>query len=225
MTKERRPHIGIYGRRNNGKSTFINILTNQDIAIVSDIAGTTTDPVKKAYEITGFGAVTLIDTAGIDDTGELGVKRVEKSLASIKLIDLAILVITNNEHGAFEEQLIAEFKKLDTPFILLHSKSDINPLTNECKDLYKSKGASEVISYSSKAPNIDQILHTIRKAIPDSAYTTPSFIQTFNHIIFHKVTLFFTHIDLYNHHQQCCTSNCNAGFLRNTKNNTTSSNS
>ena len=83
MTKERRPHIGIYGRRNNGKSTFINILTNQDIAIVSDIAGTTTDPVKKAYEITGFGAVTLIDTAGIDDTGELGVKRVEKSLASI----------------------------------------------------------------------------------------------------------------------------------------------
>lgn len=176
MTKERRPHIGIYGRRNNGKSTFINILTNQDIAIVSDIAGTTTDPVKKAYEITGFGAVTLIDTAGIDDTGELGVKRVEKSLTSIKLIDLAILVITNNEHGAFEEQLIAEFKKLDTPFILLHSKSDINPLTNECKDLYKSKGASEVISYSSKAPNIDQILHTIRKAIPDSAYTTPSLV-------------------------------------------------
>lgn len=115
MTKERRPHIGIYGRRNNGKSTFINILTNQDIAIVSDIAGTTTDPVKKAYEITGFGAVTLIDTAGIDDTGELGVKRVEKSLASIKLIDLAILVITNNEHGAFEEQLIAEFKNSIPP--------------------------------------------------------------------------------------------------------------
>jgi len=86
MTKDRRPHIGIYGRRNNGKSTFINRITNQDIAIVSEVAGTTTDPVKKAYEITGFGAVTLIDTAGIDDVGELGAKRIEKTVATINCI-------------------------------------------------------------------------------------------------------------------------------------------
>ncbi|NMD00640.1 MAG: [FeFe] hydrogenase H-cluster maturation GTPase HydF, partial [Bacteroidales bacterium] len=70
--KEQKPHIGIYGRRNYGKSSFINCITGQDIAIVSDVAGTTTDPVKKSYEITGFGPVILIDTAGLDDEGEIG---------------------------------------------------------------------------------------------------------------------------------------------------------
>ena len=69
--KEAKPHIGIYGRRNNGKSSLINVLAGQDIAIVSDFAGTTTDPVKKSFEITGFGPVVLIDTAGIDDEGNL----------------------------------------------------------------------------------------------------------------------------------------------------------
>jgi small GTP-binding protein len=108
--KELKPHIGIYGRRNNGKSSLINRLAGQDIAIVSDFAGTTTDPVKKSFEITGFGPVILIDTAGIDDKGELGNKRIEKTLASIKTIDLAILVITENIFGDFEKSLIEEFK-------------------------------------------------------------------------------------------------------------------
>ena len=72
--KDSKPHIGIYGRRNNGKSSLINCLAGQDIAIISDQAGTTTDPVKKSFEITGFGPVILIDTAGIDDSGELGQK-------------------------------------------------------------------------------------------------------------------------------------------------------
>jgi small GTP-binding protein len=92
--KESKPHIGIYGRQNNGKSSLINLLTGQSVAIVSDFAGTTTDPVKKSFEITGFGPTILIDTAGIDDSGELGGKRVEKTLESINHIDLAILVIS-----------------------------------------------------------------------------------------------------------------------------------
>ena len=78
MSRERRPHIGVFGRRNNGKSSIINKLAGQDVAIVSDVAGTTTDPVKKSFEITGFGPVILIDTAGIDDVGELGQKRIDK---------------------------------------------------------------------------------------------------------------------------------------------------
>ena len=81
--KESKPHIGIYGRRNNGKSSFINVLSGQEIAIVSDFAGTTTDPVKKSFEITGFGPVILIDTAGIDDSGELGLKRIQKTFGTI----------------------------------------------------------------------------------------------------------------------------------------------
>src|SRR5512141_2899572 len=78
--KESKPHIGIYGKRNNGKSSLINMLAGQNVAIVSDFAGTTTDPVKKSFEITGFGPVILIDTAGIDDSGELGDKRVDRTL-------------------------------------------------------------------------------------------------------------------------------------------------
>lgn len=114
--KESKPHIGIYGRRNNGKSSLINRLAGQEIAIVSDFAGTTTDPVKKSFEITGFGPVILIDTAGIDDVGELGEKRIGKTLKSIKEVDLAILVIVENTFGDFEKMLMEEFKKTDTPF-------------------------------------------------------------------------------------------------------------
>lgn len=88
-----KPHIGIFGRRNNGKSSFINAIIGQDIAIVSDTPGTTTDPVRKTTEIFGIGPTILIDTAGIDDFGELGEKRVKKTNSQIKNLDLAILLI------------------------------------------------------------------------------------------------------------------------------------
>ena len=90
---ELRPHIGIYGSRNYGKSSLINQITKQDIARVSDIVGTTTDIVRKAIEIFQIGPVVMIDTAGIDDTGELGKLRVQKTLESLDLIDFAILLI------------------------------------------------------------------------------------------------------------------------------------
>ena len=77
--RDLKPHIGIFGRRNNGKSSLINVLTGQETAIVSEIAGTTTDPVKKSIEIAEIGPAVMIDTAGIDDTGELGQKRLLRS--------------------------------------------------------------------------------------------------------------------------------------------------
>ena len=86
--KDLKPHIGIFGRRNNGKSSIINILTGQDVAIVSDFAGTTTDPVKKSVEIPNIGPSIIIDTAGIDDIGELGEKRIKKSFEIIKTVIL-----------------------------------------------------------------------------------------------------------------------------------------
>src|SRR5512139_2572128 len=97
--RESKPHIGIYGRRNSGKSSLINSLAGQDIAIVSEHAGTTTDPVKKSFEITGFGPVVLVDTAGIDDTGDLGQKRVARTERTLEIIDLALLVVSGNEWG------------------------------------------------------------------------------------------------------------------------------
>ena len=123
--KDRTPHIGIYGRRNNGKSSLINAIAGQEIAIVSDTPGTTTDPVKKSFEITGFGPVVLIDTAGIDDTGELGQKRVHKTVHSINSIDMAILLTAENIWDSFEEDLVRRFNDNDIPYIILSGKSDI----------------------------------------------------------------------------------------------------
>ncbi|MDP2423585.1 MAG: GTPase, partial [Bacteroidales bacterium] len=121
--RDTKPHIGIFGRRNSGKSSLVNVLTGQDIAIVSKVAGTTTDPVKKSIEILGFGPVILVDTAGIDDTGELGQKRVERTHQVLKTIDVAILVISKNNFGSFEERLIDKFNKNDIPFFIVHNKS------------------------------------------------------------------------------------------------------
>jgi [FeFe] hydrogenase H-cluster maturation GTPase HydF len=175
MSRDRRPHIGLYGRRNNGKSTLINRLAGQDIAIVSEVAGTTTDPVKKSFEITGFGPVILIDTAGIDDTGDLGQKRVDKTLASIKIIDMAILVIVDNEFGRQEEDLINRFHNLDIPFIVVHTKEDQAVLSPKTAQQYQEQGAAAVLSFHKQAdPN--PVIDAIRLAIPESAFTNPSLL-------------------------------------------------
>jgi len=129
--KDQKPHIGIYGRRNSGKSSIINSLAGQDIAIVSDHAGTTTDPVKKSFEITGFGPVILIDTAGIDDSGELGEKRVDRTIRTLEIIDLALLAVTDNSWGKYEDELIKEFTNHDIPYLIIHNKSDLEVPSEE----------------------------------------------------------------------------------------------
>lgn len=175
MSRDRRPHIGIYGRRNNGKSTLINRLAGQEIAIVSEIAGTTTDPVKKSFEIIDFGPVILIDTAGIDDSGELGQKRVDKTLASIKIIDMAILVIINNEFGKQEMGLIHRFQELDVPFIVVHNKEDIVAHTSETARICKEQGAIDVLPFGVNH-NPNPIIEAIREAIPESSFKNPTLV-------------------------------------------------
>ncbi len=194
--KESKPHIGIYGKRNNGKSSLINMLAGQNVAIVSDFAGTTTDPVKKSFEITGFGPVILIDTAGIDDTGELGTKRVEKTVESINHIDLAILVLANNSWGEHEDRLVEEFTKTDTPFILVHGKSDISPLTKEFKALVKGKYSKhQVIETSITNPNcFEELVSAIKNAIPESSYKTPTLLGDL--ISYGDIVLLITPIDV-----------------------------
>jgi small GTP-binding protein len=132
--RESKPHIGIYGRRNNGKSSLINCLAGQEISIVSDHAGTTTDPVKKSFEITSFGPVILIDTAGIDDSGDLGQKRVDRTVKTLDTIDLALLVITDNSWTEFEDALIDKFNDYDIPYIVIHTKSDLQAPTTDFKN-------------------------------------------------------------------------------------------
>lgn len=189
------PHIGIYGRRNNGKSSLINELAGQEIAIVSDHPGTTTDPVKKSFEITGFGPVILIDTAGIDDEGDLGQKRIAKSKASIKTIDLGILVITKNQFGAFENDIIATFQKTGTPFFMVHNKSDIEKLSAQLlHDLTKKYGC-KILSHSTiKDGQAEEIIDTIKQTIPESAYTTPTLIGDL--VSYGDIVLLITPIDI-----------------------------
>lgn len=121
-------HIGIFGRRNAGKSSLINLLLGQNFAIVSPQPGTTTDPVKKRMEIPDLGPVQLIDTAGIDDEGDVGAMRVDKSLKLIEEVDMALLLFTGNFVGKEEKDLMAKFKELDVPVVMVHNQSDIVPL-------------------------------------------------------------------------------------------------
>ena len=126
-----RLHIAFYGRMNVGKSSLINLLTDQPTALVSDTAGTTTDPVIKSMEIFPLGPVAIIDTAGFDDTGELGNLRVSKTKELLKKTDLAILVVSpeNIDSLAIEKDWIKRFNTLKIPYLLVLNKSDNS--TNE----------------------------------------------------------------------------------------------
>ena len=122
-----RLHIGIFGRRNAGKSSILNALTQQDVSIVSEVAGTTTDPVEKPMELLPLGPVLFIDTAGIDDIGNLGEKRIAKTMAVFDRTDLGVIVSNSNDWGEYEEKLMGEFKDRNIPFIVVFNKADIFP--------------------------------------------------------------------------------------------------
>ena len=174
--KDLKPHIGIFGRRNNGKSSLINYLAKQDIAIVSDVAGTTTDPVKKSMEIQGIGPVILVDTAGIDDSGDLGNMRVSKSLKILEQIDLALMVITNNQFDYHEKNLIDKFNYYRIPFLIIHNKEDLQTLT---EDRYRT-----ILAETSVAPiaisingRIDKqrekLINLMKQTIPATVWKKP----------------------------------------------------
>jgi [FeFe] hydrogenase H-cluster maturation GTPase HydF len=192
--KESKPHIGIFGRRNNGKSSLINSLAGQEIAIVSDVAGTTTDPVKKSMEITGLGPVILIDTAGIDDSGELGKKRISKTLEALKTIDLAILVICDNEFGDPELKLIEQFGEFVIPFFVVHNKSDLNKSDPELAEWILTNYSTEIIEYSNIVPDKEKLVAAIRKYMPASAYQSNTLVGDL--ISYGDVVLLITPIDI-----------------------------
>ena len=197
MTKgrESKPHIGIYGRRNNGKSSLINSLTGQDISIVSNHAGTTTDPVKKSFEITGFGPVILIDTAGIDDSGELGQKRMERTTRTLEIIDLALLVVTNNSWGEYEDEFLKRFREHDVPFIIIHSKSDIEEPAEVFKNKISALSGTELFEFSSiDKRNYERLITLIRDAIPEQSWKTPSLLGDL--ISYGDIVILITPIDI-----------------------------
>ena len=122
-----RTHIAFFGRRNVGKSSLVNRFTSQELSIVSDVAGTTTDPVRKTMELLPLGPVVIIDTPGIDDEGRLGSQRIERSIRVIDETDIAILVVDGSiGMGDDEKALLAEFKKRRIPHLVVFNKSDLS---------------------------------------------------------------------------------------------------
>jgi [FeFe] hydrogenase H-cluster maturation GTPase HydF len=129
--KSERIHIGFFGRTNVGKSSIINLISNQDISIVSDIAGTTTDAVEKVMELAPVGAVVLIDTAGIDDMSVIAYKRKKKTNTIFRKCDFACLVVVTDIWTEYEENIINNFRYFNIPFSIIINKIDIVESTNE----------------------------------------------------------------------------------------------
>ncbi|MEG1498729.1 MAG: [FeFe] hydrogenase H-cluster maturation GTPase HydF [Bacteroidales bacterium] len=142
-------YIGIFGRRNQGKSSLMNLLSGQNISIVSALPGTTTDPVKKSIEIMGIGKCVFIDTAGFDDEGVLGKERVEKSKQTIHKLDAALLLFSGSEFSRIDQILAEELEKYKLPFVLIHNKSDETPLSkNLSLELLKKYPSSPLVDFS-----------------------------------------------------------------------------
>lgn len=150
-----RVHIGIFGKRNAGKSSVINALTGQELAVVSDIKGTTTDPVYKAMELLPMGPVMMIDTPGIDDEGSLGALRVKKARQVLNKTDVAVLVVdmAAGKSGT-DDELIALFRSKDIPYIVAYNKSDL-------LDKKGAMGPHEIDISAAQNVNIDELKERI----------------------------------------------------------------
>ena len=152
-----RLHIGFFGMRNAGKSSVVNAVTNQELSVVSDVLGTTTDPVKKAMELLPLGPVVIIDTPGLDDEGTLGEMRVQKAKEVLAKTDVAILVVDATKgKSELDEELLSIFKERKLPHIVVYNKIDLISEKSEIKEneIYVSATAKE---------NIDELKELIAK--------------------------------------------------------------
>ena len=168
-----RVHISFFGKRNAGKSSVINAVTGQDLAIVSSVMGTTTDPVYKTMELLPLGPVMVIDTPGIDDEGELGALRVRKSYQVLNKTDIAILVIDSTAGKGEEElELIHRFHKKGIPYLIVYNKIDLLS-TEKIKDLAMSVRAGEVLVSASDGMNSQELKEKIASLKPEDTHKYP----------------------------------------------------
>lgn len=168
-----RVHISFFGKRNAGKSSVINAVTGQDLAIVSSVMGTTTDPVYKTMELLPLGPIMVIDTPGIDDEGELGALRVRKSYQVLNKTDIAILVIDSTAGKGEEElELIHRFHKKGIPYLIVYNKIDLLS-TEKIKDLAMSVRAGEVLVSASDGMNIQELKEKIASLKPEGTHKYP----------------------------------------------------
>ena len=168
-----RVHISFFGKRNAGKSSVINAVTGQDLAIVSSVMGTTTDPVYKSMELLPLGPVVVIDTPGIDDEGELGALRVRKSYQVLNKTDIAILVVDSTTGKGEEEfALLHKFHEKHIPYLVVYNKIDLLSV-EEFKNLAMSVRAGEVLASAADGMNIQELKEKIATLKPEDTHQYP----------------------------------------------------
>ena len=165
--RSNRIHIGIFGKRNSGKSSLINALTGQEIAVVSDFAGTTTDPVYKAMEIHGLGACVFIDTAGLDDEGELGALRIKQTMRAMERTDIALIVCTNDQIDQ-ELQWSKWLKEKNTPILWILNKADLHADSEQiARRIEKRCGQMPLIVSARNREGMEEIRRSMIGQFPD----------------------------------------------------------
>ncbi|MGN0013842.1 MAG: [FeFe] hydrogenase H-cluster maturation GTPase HydF [Candidatus Gastranaerophilaceae bacterium] len=176
--KSMRLHIGIFGKRNAGKSSLINKLTHQDTSIVSPVAGTTTDAVEKTMEMLPLGPVVFIDTAGIDDDSELGYKRIEKSEKIVDRTDIAIIVCDYSGWNNFEIELAKRFNEQNIPIIAVINKKDIKQISDESLNIIKNYTKTYIeISALTDNDVPAKIREALIRNVPEEFINPPSILQ------------------------------------------------
>lgn len=159
-----RVHIGIFGRRNAGKSSIINAITGQDLAIVSDVMGTTTDPVLKSMELLPLGPVVIIDTPGLDDKGALGTLRVHKAYQMLNKTDIALLVVDGTSGMTREDDaILAKIKEKKIPYIIVNNKADLSDKPHEISD------DNSIWVSTATGENIEELKELIGRQVPESS--------------------------------------------------------
>jgi [FeFe] hydrogenase H-cluster maturation GTPase HydF len=171
--KGMRLHIGLFGRRNVGKSSLLNALTRQQVSIVSDVPGTTTDPVEKPMELLPLGPVLFIDTAGIDDVGALGEMRADRTRQIFERTDLGILVAEGNCWGEFEERIIAELTKRKAPVIIVFNKNDLAAPRAEVLQDLRSRKLPVVHAVASRGKGMVELREALIRTAPEEFMDSP----------------------------------------------------
>lgn len=175
--KGMRLHIGIFGRRNVGKSSLLNAITRQQVSIVSDFAGTTTDPVEKPMELLPLGPVLFIDTAGLDDVGALGELRTERTRAVFDRVDVGIIVCESGTWGAFEEGILKELRQRRVEVITAFNKSDLGVPPPEIVAALEEKKVSVVFTVAERGEGIAQLRQALLDIAPAEFVEQPAIVS------------------------------------------------
>ena len=171
-----RLHIGIFGRRNSGKSTLMNALIGQSVSIVSDQPGTTTDPVEKTFELAPLGPVVFIDTAGLDDEGELGALRIEKTRQVLERVDVALVVVDAVGLTETENELIATLREAQTPFAVVFNKADLAEPPAEQLVQLATENIETVTIAAAEQRGIDRVKEALFRQAPESSIEDPRLV-------------------------------------------------